>query len=164
MSESATPRVAVLMGSATDWETMKRTSDTLKKFGVAHECHVISAHRQPDRLAEYCKTAEERGIELFICAAGGAAHLAGVTAALTHLPVLACPMAAWSLDGLDSLLSMVQMPKGVPVATFAIGSHGAINAAIFAVQMLALNDQALRAKLLAFRKEQSEQVSELPQD
>lgn len=163
MSESATPRVAVLMGSATDWETMKRTSDTLKKFGVAHECHVISAHRQPDRLAEYCKTAEERGIELFICAAGGAAHLAGVTAALTHLPVLACPMAAWSLDGLDSLLSMVQMPKGVPVATFAIGSHGAINAAIFAVQMLALNDQALRAKLLAFRKEQSEQVSELPQ-
>lgn len=159
---NAKVRVAVLMGSATDWETMKRTSETLKKFGVAHDCQVISAHRQPDRLAEYCKGAEERGIELFICAAGGAAHLAGVTASLTHLPVLACPMAAWSLDGLDSLLSMVQMPKGVPVATFAIGSHGAINTAIFAVQTLALNDDGLRAKLIAFRKEQSEQVSELP--
>lgn len=164
MSEhNANVRVAVLMGSATDWDTMKRTSETLKKFGIAHDCQVISAHRQPDRLAEYCKGAEERGIELFICAAGGAAHLAGVTAALTHLPVLACPMSAWSLDGLDSLLSMVQMPKGVPVATFAIGSHGAVNAAIFAVQMLALNDDGLRAKLIAFRKEQSEQVSELPQ-
>lgn len=156
------PKVAVLMGSPTDWETMKRTSETLKQFGIAHECHAISAHRQPDRLAEYCRTAEERGIRVFICAAGGAAHLAGVTAALTHLPVLACPMRAWSLDGLDSLLSMVQMPKGVPVATFAIGSAGAINAALFAVQMLALTDASLREKLLAFRREQSEQVTELP--
>jgi len=154
--------VGVLMGSASDWPTMSKTSETLRDFGIAHECNVISAHRNPERVAEYCRTAEQRGIKTIICAAGGAAHLAGVVAALTPLPVLACPMKAWSLDGLDSLLSMAQMPKGIPVATFAIGSAGAINAALFAVSMLALSDDAIRNKYAAFRAEQSEAVQELP--
>jgi 5-(carboxyamino)imidazole ribonucleotide mutase len=153
--------VGVLMGSASDWPTMQKTSQTLSELGIAHECNVISAHRAPRRLEHYCAHAEERGIRVLICAAGGAAHLAGVAASLTHLPVLACPMKAWSLDGLDSLLSMVQMPKGVPVATFAIGSPGAVNAALFAVQVLALGDPAIRGRLLKYRKEQSAMVQGL---
>jgi len=155
------PKVAILMGSSSDWPTMKKASEVLAKFGVEHESHAMSAHRNPKRVVEYVENAPSRGIRVFICAAGGAAHLAGVVAAHTHLPVLGCPMQAWSLDGLDSLLSTVQMPKGVPVATFAIGSHGAANAAIFAVQMLSQNDESLRAKLLAFRKEQSDAVQPL---
>lgn len=156
-------RVGVLMGSASDWPTMKRTSETLTSFAVAHECNVISAHRAPERLARYCRDAESRDVRLLICAAGGAAHLAGVAAAHTHLPVLGCPMVGWSLDGLDSLLSMVQMPKGVPVATFATGSAGATNAALFAVQMLAAGDPALMKRWLAFRTEQSAAVHALPE-
>lgn len=155
-------RVGVLMGSSSDWPTMERASRTLDELGITHECNVISAHRAAGRLALYCEGAEDRGLRTLICAAGGAAHLAGVAASLTHLPILACPMQAWSLDGLDSLLSMVQMPKGVPVATFAIGSHGAVNAALFAVQMLALEDGDVRERLLAFRLAQSERVDSLP--
>jgi 5-(carboxyamino)imidazole ribonucleotide mutase len=155
-------RVGVLMGSASDWPTMKRTSETLAGLKIAHECNVISAHRAPARLHAYCGSAEERGIRVLICAAGGAAHLAGVAASLTHLPVLACPMKAWSMEGLDSLLSMVQMPKGVPVACFAVGSPGAINAALFAASILALEDTDVRAALLAFRERQSATIDELP--
>ena len=118
-------RVGILMGSASDWPTMKQASEMLDSFGVAHECNAISAHRNADLLREYLSRAENRGIELFICAAGGAAHLAGAVAAHTQKPVLGCPMQAWSLDGMDSLLSTVQMPKGIPVATFAIGGAGA---------------------------------------
>ncbi len=154
--------VGVLLGSASDWPIMKTTSETLAALGIPHECNVISAHRAPARLDGYCRSAEERGLRVLICAAGGAAHLAGLAAALTHLPVLACPMKAWSLGGLDSLLSMVQMPKGVPVATFAIGRPGAVNAALFAAAILALADPGLRDRLLAYRREQSAAVHDLP--
>ncbi len=149
------------MGSASDWPTMKRASDTLDSFGVTHECNALSAHRNAAILQEYLVDAEKRGNSLFICAAGGAAHLAGVVAAHTELPVLGCPMQAWSLDGLDSLLSTVQMPKGMPVATFAIGGAGATNAALFAVQMLSMGDSNLSERFSAFRKEQAEKVISL---
>jgi len=155
------PVIGILMGSASDWPTMKKAAETLETFGVAYEAQALSAHRNPDKAAAYAKSAHERGLKAIICAAGGAAHLAGVVAAHTHLPVLGCPMQAWSLDGLDSLLSTVQMPKGVPVATFAVGSHGAVNAALFAVQVLALSDESIRAKWLKYRREQSETVQKL---
>ena len=154
-------QVGVIMGSATDWPTMKSTSQMLDRMGIIHESNVISAHRAPDRLADYCRSAEQRGLKVFICAAGGAAHLAGVVAAQTHLPVLGCPMQAWSLDGLDSLLSMVQMPKGIPVATLAVGKAGAINAGLFAAAIIALSDDAVKTWLLEFRKEQSERIDQL---
>ena len=154
-------RVGILMGSTSDWTTMKKASETLEKFGVHHECNAISAHRNPQRLQEYLADAEKRGVELFICAAGGAAHLAGVVAAHTEKPVLGCPMQAWSLDGLDSLLSTVQMPKGMPVATFAIGGAGAINAATFAVQILAMGDSCLKTSFSSFRSKQSSAVNYL---
>ena len=153
--------VGVLMGSSSDWPTMKKASEMLDQMGVKHECNAISAHRNHERLAAYLKDAEQRGVKVYICAAGGAAHLAGVVAAMTHRPVLGCPMKAWALEGLDSLLSTVQMPKGIPVATFAIGSAGAINAALYAVHMLALSDGELEQRLLAFRREQSETVQRL---
>ena len=156
--------VGVLMGSRSDWETMQHASEMLTRLGIAHERNVISAHRAHERLAEYCRTAGERGIRILICAAGGAAHLAGVVAAQTHLPVLGCPMKGWSLDGLDSLLSTVQMPRGVPVATFAVGKPGAVNAALFAAAILALGDERVRGKLLGFRREQAEAVDQLPAD
>ena len=155
--------VGVLMGSRSDWPTMVATSETLTRLGIVHECNVISAHRAPDRLAEYCRLAEQRAVRVLICAAGGAAHLAGVVAARTHLPVLGCPMQAWSLDGLDSLLSTAQMPRGVPVATLAIGKAGAVNAALFAAAVLALSDEGIRARLIEFRREQSENVETLPE-
>jgi 5-(carboxyamino)imidazole ribonucleotide mutase len=148
-------RVGILMGSASDWPTMKQASEMLDSFGVAHECNAISAHRNADLLREYLSGAENRGIELFICAAGGAAHLAGAVAAHTQKPVLGCPMQAWSLDGMDSLLSTVQMPKGIPVATFAIGGAGATNAALFAVQMLAMSDSTLLDRFSEYRENQS---------
>ncbi len=154
--------VGILMGSASDWPTMKEASATLADLGVVHESNVISAHRAPRRLVDYCADAEKRGVRVLICAAGGAAHLAGAVAAHTHLPVLGCPMQAWSLEGLDSLLSMVQMPKGIPVATFAIGKPGAINAALFAASILALSDDGVRERLDAFRAKQAEAVDELP--
>ena len=153
--------VGVLMGSKSDWPTMKASSEMLTQMGIAHECNAISAHRAPARLADYCKSSEQRGLKILICAAGGAAHLAGVVASMTHLPVLGCPMAAWSLDGLDSLLSMAQMPRGIPVATFAVGKAGAVNAALFAAAILSLNDDKIEEKLKAFRKAQSENVDVL---
>jgi 5-(carboxyamino)imidazole ribonucleotide mutase len=156
--------VGVLMGSASDWPTMKSTSETLTRLGIAHECNVISAHRAPERLTDYVASAERRGLKVLICAAGGAAHLAGAVAARTHLPVLGCPMEGWALEGLDALLSMVQMPKGIPVATLAVGKAGAINAGLFAAAILALNDDAIRGKLIDFRREQAGKVDELPAD
>jgi len=154
--------VGVLMGSASDWPTMEKTSQTLEKLGITHECNVISAHRAPRRLEAYCSTAEDRGLKVLICAAGGAAHLAGVAAALTHLPILGCPMNAWSTEGLDSLLSMAQMPKGIPVGTLAVGSAGAVNAAILSAEILALSDSGIRERLLDFRSTQSAATFELP--
>lgn len=156
-------KVGVLMGSASDWETMGKCSQTLKKLGIAHECNAISAHRNPARLEAYVKSAQQRGVQVFICAAGGAAHLAGVVASMTDLPVLACPMKGWATEGLDALLSMVQMPRGVPVATFAIGSHGAVNAALFAAAVLGLSDESIAAAWRGFRSEQSAAVQELPE-
>ncbi len=154
-------RVGVLMGSASDWPTMKKASEMLDSFSVIHECNAISAHRNADVLREYLSDAQKRGIELFICGAGGAAHLAGVVAAHTNKPVLGCPMQAWSLDGMDSLLSTVQMPKGIPVATFAIGGAGATNAALFAVQMLSMSDSDLCDRFSEYRENQSNMTSPL---
>jgi 5-(carboxyamino)imidazole ribonucleotide mutase len=153
---TAKPLVGILMGSQSDWETMQHCSKTLTDLGVPHEVRAISAHRTPDLCAEYASTAAACGLEVLIAAAGGAAHLAGVTAAKTELPVLGVPMKAWSLDGLDSLLSMVQMPAGVPVATFAIGKAGAINAALFAVSLLGNKHPQFRAAWIEFRRRQTE--------
>lgn len=152
------PLVGVIMGSKSDWETMRHTSDMLTRFEVPHECRVLSAHRTPQVTAEYASSAEQRGLEVVIGAAGGAAHLAGVIAAYTILPVLGVPMESQSLKGLDSLLSTAQMPGGVPVATLAIGKPGAINAALLAVAILANHRPELREKLRAFRVEQSEKI------
>jgi len=150
--------VAVVMGSKSDWETMRSASDMLKQFGVAHECHVMSAHRTPARASAFASSAESRGIKVIIAAAGGAAHLAGVMAAHTLLPVLGVPMKSDALNGLDSLLSTVQMPAGIPVGTLAIGKAGATNAALFAAAILANDNPELRNKLRAFRKEQEAKI------
>ena len=158
MSEQAAPLVIVLMGSKSDWETMRHAADTLKKFGVPHECRVLSAHRTPHETAEYVAGAEARGVEVVIAAAGGAAHLAGVCAAHTVLPVLGVPIESPALKGLDSLLSTVQMPGGIPVGTLAIGKPGATNAALLAVAILANRRPELRQKLHAFRAEQAGRV------
>ena len=146
------------MGSKSDWDTMRHAHETLERFGVLHECSVLSAHRTPGATMDYVAKAESRGLEVVIAAAGGAAHLAGVAAAHTLLPVLGVPMESASLKGLDSLLSTVQMPGGVPVGTLAIGKPGAINAALLAVAILANSRPELRAKLRAFRAEQAEKV------
>src|SRR5580698_1331110 len=155
----AQPLVAVIMGSKSDWETMRHATETLAKFGVSHEAKVLSAHRSPQLTAEYATTAEERGLEVIIAAAGGAAHLAGVIAAHTILPVLGVPMESQSLKGLDSLLSTVQMPAGIPVGTLAIGKPGATNAALLAVAILDNQRPELREKLRAFRAEQAEKIA-----
>jgi len=147
--------VGVVMGSSSDWETLQHAVQILQQFGVAHEARVVSAHRMPDELFAYAEQASGRGLQVIIAGAGGAAHLPGMLAAKTTLPVLGVPVASKHLQGLDSLYSMVQMPKGVPVATFAIGNAGAANAALFAVAMLALHDPALADKLQAFRAEQT---------
>src|SRR5215213_8577932 len=154
----ANPLVVVLMGSKSDWDVMRQADETLANFGVPHECRVLSAHRTPTETAEYISQAEGRGVEVVIAAAGGAAHLAGVCAAHTILPVLGVPMESASLKGLDSLLSTVQMPAGIPVGTTAIGKPGAINAALLAVAILARSKPELREKLSEFRKEQSKKV------
>jgi 5-(carboxyamino)imidazole ribonucleotide mutase len=156
--------IGIVMGSTSDWETMKAAAKTLEEFGVPYEAKALSAHRTPELVAEWAKSAAGRGIKAIIAGAGGAAHLAGVVAAHTTLPVLGVPMPSKHLQGLDSLLSTVQMPKGIPVATFAIGEAGAANAALYAVAMLALSDKALAQKLADFRKRQSEAVrkAELP--
>lgn len=151
------PIVAVIMGSQSDWDTMRHADETLTKFGIDHECRVISAHRSPSLAADFGSTAESRGLEVVIAAAGGAAHLAGVLAAHTTLPVLGVPMSS-ALNGLDSLLSTVQMPGGIPVGTFAIGKAGAVNAALFAVAILANSRPELRQKLHEFREEQEAKI------
>jgi 5-(carboxyamino)imidazole ribonucleotide mutase len=152
----ARPKVAVLMGSASDWPTLQHAAAILAEFGVPHECRVVSAHRMPDDMFAYAQSARDRGLVAIIAGAGGAAHLPGMLAAKTTVPVLGVPIASKHLHGVDSLHSIVQMPKGVPVATFAIGDGGAANAALFAVAMLAGNDPALVARLDAFRAKQTE--------
>jgi 5-(carboxyamino)imidazole ribonucleotide mutase len=158
MATTTTPLVGIIMGSKSDWEVMKSASDTLTKFGVPHESRVMSAHRTPELVTEFVSTAASRGIEVMIAAAGGAAHLAGVTAAHTLLPVLGVPMESASLKGLDSLLSTVQMPAGIPVGTLAIGKPGATNAALLAVAILANKRPELTEKLKQFRAEQAEKI------
>jgi 5-(carboxyamino)imidazole ribonucleotide mutase len=152
------PLVAIVMGSANDWEIMQQAAKQLQDFGVAYDARVISAHRSPDLLFEYIKEVSAQGVRCFIAGAGGAAHLAGVIAGKTTLPVLGVPMPSKYLQGMDSLLSTAQMPKGIPVATFAIGEAGAANAGLFAVAMLSLNDADLAQQLQAFRKKQAEAV------
>ena len=154
------PLVSVIMGSKSDWEsTMRFAQETLTQFDVPHECRVLSAHRTPDALTEYVKSAESRGVEVFIAGAGGAAHLGGVIAAQTVKPVLGVPVESAALKGLDSLLSMVQMPGGIPVGTLAIGKPGAINAALLALAILAISRHDLHEKLVEYRKQQAEKVS-----
>ena len=152
------PLVGIVMGSDSDWPIMRSCAETFKRFGIPYEAKVLSAHRTPDAALDYAASAQERGIKVLIVAAGGAAHLAGVLAAKSELPVLAVPMPSKHLQGLDSLLAMVQMPGGIPVATFAIGEAGAVNAALFTVAMLALSDSELAKKLTEFRANQTEKV------
>ena len=160
--QDPTPLVGVIMGSRSDWPTMRGASDTLRALGVPHEVRVISAHRTPDLLFSYCEEAESRGLQVIIAGAGGAAHLPGMAAAKTLLPVLGVPVQSKALNGLDSLLSIVQMPKGVPVGTLAIGEAGAVNAALLAAAFLARHDPALRDSLARFRAEQTQKVLEEP--
>jgi len=150
--------VGVIMGSKSDWETMKAADEMLTRFGVPHECRVVSAHRTPTDMAEYARTASERGLEVIIAGAGGAAHLPGMVASQTVVPVIGVPVQSAALSGLDSLLSIVQMPRGVPVATVAIGPSGAANAGLLAVAILATSRPDLRAKLQAYRDELAEDV------
>jgi 5-(carboxyamino)imidazole ribonucleotide mutase len=152
------PLVAVIMGSKSDWETMRHADEILTRFGVPHECAIVSAHRTPERMAEFAASAESRGIETIIAGAGGAAHLPGMVAAQTLVPVLGVPVESHALKGMDSLLSIVQMPGGIPVGTLAIGKAGAINAALLAVAILGNSRPDLRAKLRAFREEQTDNV------
>lgn len=152
------PRVGVIMGSQSDWETMRHAHETLEELGVAHECKVVSAHRTPDWMVSYAKDAEGRGLQVIIAGAGGAAHLPGMTASLTTLPVLGVPVESKALSGMDSLLSIAQMPGGVPVGTLAIGKSGAKNAALLAASILALSDPALSDRLKAYRRKQTDAV------
>jgi 5-(carboxyamino)imidazole ribonucleotide mutase len=157
---SSLPLVAVIMGSKSDWETMRHADEVLTRFGVAHECRVVSAHRTPAWMAEFAAGAESRGLKVIIAGAGGAAHLPGMVAAQTTVPVFGVPVESRALKGLDSLLSIVQMPAGIPVGTLAIGQAGATNAALLAVAVLANEDETLRARLRDFRREQERQVRE----
>ena len=158
------PVVAIVIGSQTDWETMRHAADTLDKLGVRHEVRIISAHRTPARMIAYVEPARERGLKVIIAAAGGAAALPGAIAALTPLPVLGVPMHGWAVQGMDALLSMAQMPAGIPVGTLAIGKPGAINAALLAAAILALDDADVAAALDRFRAEQTDAVPETPSD
>src|SRR6185312_16351563 len=160
MSEpaKARPRVGLVMGSRSDWDTLQHAATTLTDLGIAHEVRVVSAHRTPDLLFEYAESAIDRGLAVIIAGAGGAAHLPGMLAAKTRLPVLGVPVQSHALNGMDSLLSIVQMPAGIPVATFAIGKAGAINAALFAAALLAATDDKIARKLDAYRAAQTKQV------
>ena len=158
------PLAGIIMGSQSDWPTLKAAADVLKELGVAHECRIISAHRTPDRMADYAKGAAGRGIKVIIAGAGGAAHLPGMTASMTTLPVLGVPVESKALKGMDSLLSIVQMPGGVPVATFAIGEAGAKNAGLHAAAILSLSDPALAKRLAAWRKKLTDAVAKKPSD
>ena len=159
----ADPIVGIIMGSNSDWETMRHAAEMLDALDVAHEARVVSAHRTPKRLYDYATGAKARGIKLIIAGAGGAAHLPGMAASMTELPVLGVPIESKALKGMDSLLSIVQMPAGVPVGTLAIGKPGAINAALLAAAMLAVGDEALAARLGAWRKSQTDAVAEQPE-
>jgi 5-(carboxyamino)imidazole ribonucleotide mutase len=158
----AEPRVGVIMGSRSDWDTMRHAAETLTTLGVAHETRVVSAHRTPDLLFEYASSAAGRGLEVIVAGAGGAAHLPGMVSSKTVLPVLGVPIESKALQGLDSLLSIVQMPAGVPVGTLAIGRSGAVNAALLATAVIALHDEEVRARLERFREEQTASVLEHP--
>jgi len=156
--------IAIIMGSQSDWDTMHHAADTLASLGVAFEARIVSAHRTPERLFAFATGAKAAGFKVIIAGAGGAAHLPGMTASLTELPVFGVPVTSKALSGLDSLYSIVQMPAGVPVGTLAIGKAGAINAALLAASVLALNDPALAARLAAWRKQQTDAVAERPED
>jgi 5-(carboxyamino)imidazole ribonucleotide mutase len=164
MGAGKTPVVGIIMGSQSDWPVMKEAARVLEALGVAHEAKIVSAHRTPDRLVDYAKSAKGRGLKVIIAGAGGAAHLPGMTASMTPLPVLGVPVQSKTLSGLDSLLSIVQMPKGVPVGTLAIGEAGAANAGLMAASIIALEDGAVAAKLDAFRKTQTDSVKEAPEE
>ena len=157
------PLVGIIMGSTSDWETMRHAAETLAALDVSHETRVVSAHRTPERLYDYAGGAAERGLKVIVAGAGGAAHLPGMAAAMTHLPVLGVPVESKALSGMDSLLSIVQMPGGVPVGTLAIGKAGAINAGLLAAAILATSDEALAARLQAWRKRQTDAVADVPQ-
>ena len=159
----ADPEIGIIMGSTSDWETMRHTAETLEALGVVHETRVVSAHRTPRRLYDYAHSARERGLKVIIAGAGGAAHLPGMAASMTELPVLGVPIESKSLKGMDSLLSIVQMPAGIPVGTLAIGKAGAINAALLATAMLASTDEALAGRLADWRARQTEAVPEKPE-
>lgn len=158
------PLVGIIMGSQSDWTTMRHAAEMLGQFGVPHECKIVSAHRTPDRMVDYAKTAKARGLQIIIAGAGGAAHLPGMVAALTTLPVLGVPVESKSLSGLDSLLSIVQMPGGVPVGTLAIGVPGAKNAGLLAASIVALQDHAVAARLEFWREAQTDAVADYPTD
>ena len=158
----AEPQVGVIMGSRSDWETMRHAVETLERLGVPAESRVVSAHRTPDLLFEYASTAADRGLQVIVAGAGGAAHLPGMVAAKTHLPVLGVPVESHALKGMDSLLSIVQMPAGVPVGTLAIGRSGAVNAALLAAAVVALHDDGVRERLVRLREEQTASVLEHP--
>ncbi len=158
MAPSGPPVIGIAMGSRSDWPTLQRAATVLEQFGVPHSCDIVSAHRTPEKLAAYARSAASRGLKLIIAGAGGAAHLPGMLAAQTHLPVLGVPVESSMLRGVDSLLSIVQMPAGIPVGTLAIGPAGATNAALLAIAILALDDVELREKLVAYRAEQTERV------
>ena len=164
MNKTAPPLVGIIMGSQSDWATMKHAAAILTNLGVPFEAKIVSAHRTPDRLVAYAKSAKERGLKVVIAGAGGAAHLPGMVASMTCLPVLGVPVHTKALSGMDSLYSIVQMPSGVPVGTLAIGEAGATNAGLLAAQILALNDPALAAKLEACRASQSAAVADTPKD
>lgn len=156
------PLVGIIMGSQSDWETMKHAHEILHELGVSHECRIVSAHRTPERMVEYAKTAEKRGIQVIIAGAGGAAHLPGMVASLTTLPVLGVPVESKALSGLDSLLSIAQMPGGVPVGTLAIGKAGAKNAGLLAASVIALQNPEIVKNLKNFREKQTASVAEMP--
>ena len=159
----ADPLIGIIMGSTSDWETMRHAAETLDALGVLHESRVVSAHRTPKRLYDYAHSAKDRGLKAIIAGAGGAAHLPGMAASMTELPVLGVPIESKALKGMDSLLSIVQMPAGIPVGTLAIGKAGAINAALLAAAMLASNDEALAARLADWRARQTDAVPENPE-
>src|SRR3954453_8723139 len=161
-SRATEPLVGIIMGSKSDWETMRHAGEMLDKLAVPHETKIVSAHRTPKRLYDYAQSAKDRGLKAIIAGAGGAAHLPGMTASMTSLPVLGVPIQSQALKGMDSLLSIVQMPAGVPVGTLAIGKAGAVNAALFAAAMLATSDEELAARLDAWREKQSISVAEAP--
>ena len=162
MGASAAPKVAIVMGSQSDWQTMQRAAEVLDELGVAYEAKIVSAHRTPERMYAFARGAAAEGFKVIIAGAGGAAHLPGMVSSLTHLPVLGVPVESKALKGMDSLLSIVQMPAGVPTGTLAIGEAGATNAGIFAASILALSDEALSQRLQAWRAERTEAVSETP--